>query len=81
MKQSKEQQAITKNFQNGAFYHRTDGGAEYLSTEFIECANGHREGISPFFARIDGGEFELFAAQLKNIGFNRIRINNVIIEL
>lgn len=78
-----QEQQITKNFQNGAFYHRTDGGAEYLSTEFIECANGHREGISGegWFARLDGCEFELFAARLKNMGFNRVRINNVTIEL
>lgn len=80
MKQAEK--AITKNFQNGAFYHRTSGGAEYLSTEFIECADGHREGlIAGTFARIDGGELELFPASLKNIGFSRIRINNVTIEL
>ena len=27
------------------YYHKTDGGAEYLSDAYIECANGHREGI------------------------------------
>ncbi len=39
------------------YYHKTDGGAEYLTDKFIECANGHREGIfegARYIVRIDG---------------------------
>ena len=27
------------------YYHKTSGGAEYLFDTFIECDNGHKEGI------------------------------------
>lgn len=27
------------------YYHKTDGGAEYLYDTYIECANGHKEGV------------------------------------
>ena len=48
------------------YYHQTDGGAEYYSTTFIECANGHREGTSDgVIMRTDGGEIEIFTEQLK----------------
>jgi hypothetical protein len=40
------------------YYHKTDGGAEYLSDTFIECRGGHREGDvndkTQFVVRIDG---------------------------
>jgi len=39
------------------YYHKTDGGAEYLTDKFIECPNGHREGVfegARFIVRIDG---------------------------
>ena len=40
------------------YYHKTDGGAEYLSDTFIKCRNGHREGIvndsTKYSVRIDG---------------------------
>lgn len=39
------------------YYHKTDGGAEYLMDTFIECDNGHKEGIfkdANFVIRIDG---------------------------
>lgn len=39
------------------YYHQTDGGAEYLSDKFIECDDGHREGIfegAKYIVRIDG---------------------------
>jgi len=39
------------------YYHKTDGGAEYLTDRFIECKNGHREGIfekAKYVIRIDG---------------------------
>ena len=40
------------------YYHKTDGGAEYLLDTFIECPNGHKEGAftddTKFVVRIDG---------------------------
>jgi len=40
------------------YYHKTDGGAEYLFDTFIKCQNGHKEGaITPktkYIVRIDG---------------------------
>ena len=40
------------------YYHRTDGGAEYLMDTFIECPGGHREGTvndkTKYIVRIDG---------------------------
>jgi len=39
------------------YYHKTDGGAEYLTDNFIVCPNGHKEGIfvgSKHIVRIDG---------------------------
>lgn len=48
------------------YYHQTDGGAEYYSTTFIECANGHREGtFEGVIMRTDGGEIEIFTERLK----------------
>ena len=45
------------------YYHKTDGGAEYLTDTFIECDNGHREGSTTsdtnICVRIDGGECEV----------------------
>lgn len=39
------------------YYHKTSGGAEYLTDKFILCANGHKEGIfngAKYIVRIDG---------------------------
>ena len=40
------------------YYHKTDGGAEYLLDTFIECENGHKEGgftdETKYVVRIDG---------------------------
>ena len=40
------------------YYHKTDGGAEYLFDTFIECDNGHKEGAktdkTKYTIRIDG---------------------------
>ena len=27
------------------YHHKTDGGAEYLTDKFVECPNGHKEGV------------------------------------
>lgn len=62
------------------YYHKTDGGAEYLSTNYVECPNGHREGTTPFFARIDSGVIQLFPAMVRELGFDRIVVGNVIIN-
>ena len=48
------------------YYHKTDGGAEYYSTTFIECPNGHREGTTEgVVLRTDGNEIEVFTENLK----------------
>ena len=39
------------------YYHKTDGGAEYLMDKFIICLNGEKEGIikgANYIVRIDG---------------------------
>lgn len=39
------------------YYHKTDGGAEYLMDTFVDCPNGHKEGIfegAKYVVRIDG---------------------------
>lgn len=40
------------------YYHKTDGGAEYLFDTFIETENGYREGVinknTRYIVRIDG---------------------------
>ena len=39
------------------YYHKTDGGAEYLMDNFIVCESGHKEGVfedSKYIVRIDG---------------------------
>jgi len=39
------------------YHHQTDGGAEYLMDTFIECPNGHKEGVfegAKYIVRLDG---------------------------
>ena len=40
------------------YYHKTDGGAEYLYDTYIQCKNGHKEGSitseTKYIIRIDG---------------------------
>lgn len=40
------------------YYHKTSGGAEYLMDTFIDCGNGHKEGVmnenTKIVVRIDG---------------------------
>ena len=46
------------------YYHKTDGGAEYLTDKFIVCPNGEKEGIfkgANYVVRLDG-EPELMTA-------------------
>ncbi len=56
------------------YYHKTDGGAEYLSDTFILCPNGHKEGTrtskTRFVVRIDGDitkDAEMFMAEGRNV--------------
>lgn len=47
----------TKHTPTPLYRHRTDGGAEYLMDTFIECPNGHREGVfknASIVVRLDG---------------------------
>ena len=53
------QQKEVKNRRNKMrlYYHKTDGGAEYLTDKYVLCANGHKEGIfkdAKYVVRIDG---------------------------
>ena len=39
------------------YYHKTDGGAEYLTDKFIICPNGKKEAVfegANYIVRIDG---------------------------
>ena len=39
------------------YHHKTDGGAEYLTDQFVVCPNGDKEGVienARFVVRIDG---------------------------
>jgi len=39
------------------YYHKTDGGAEYLTDKYAVCPNGEKEGIfkdANYIVRIDG---------------------------
>ena len=41
----------------GLYYHKTDGGTEYLTDKYILTPNGHKEGIfngAKYIVRIDG---------------------------
>lgn len=55
------------------YYHKTDGGAEYYSTTYIECANGHKEGTTDgVVMRTDGNEIEIFTNKLKAQGIKLV---------
>ena len=49
------------------YYHKTDGGAEYLSDNFIDF-NGHKEGCvnsdTKLLIRIDGNELEIIKEEI-----------------
>lgn len=55
------------------YYHQTSGGAEYLSTTFVECPNGEKEGtFEGVIMRIDGGEVEIFTRKLEKLGIKLV---------
>jgi len=51
------------------YYHKTDGGAEYLTDKYVLCSNGHKEGVfegAKYIVRIDGNikiDAELFVKE------------------
>lgn len=55
------------------YYHMTDGGAEYYSTTYIDCADGSKEGTSEgVVMRTDGNEIEIFTDRLKEQGIKLV---------
>ena len=56
------------------YLHRTSGGAEYYSTTFTQCPDGHKEGtLNGTCLRTDGDELELFSfEQLRLAGFKSV---------
>lgn len=55
------------------YYHETDGGAEYYSTTYIDCADGSKEGtFEGVVMRTDGNEIEIFTEQLKRMGIKLV---------
>ena len=55
------------------YYHKTDGGAEYYSTTYIECPNGHKEGTAAgTILRTDGNEIEVFTKKLEMQGIKLV---------
>lgn len=55
------------------YYHQTDGGAEYYSTTYIECPNGHKEGSTEgVILRTDGNEIEIFTRKLHEQGIKLV---------
>lgn len=55
------------------YYHKTDGGAEYYSTTYIECPNGHKEGtFEGVVMRINGDEIEIFTDRLNEQHINLV---------
>ena len=48
---------MEKTKQVKMYYHKTDGGAEYLTDKFVRCSNGHKEGVfenAKYIIRLDG---------------------------
>lgn len=53
---------IVNGIKTPLYYHKTDGGAAYLTDTFIEDEEGHREGSfekANNVIRIDGGELDI----------------------
>ena len=51
------------------YYHKTDGGAEYLTDQYVLCPDGSKEGIfknARIIVRIDGNIREDAEITLKN---------------
>ena len=55
------------------YYHETDGGAEYYSTTYIDCADGRKEGtFEGVVMRTDGNEIEIFLDRLHEQGIKLV---------
>jgi len=47
------------------YYHKTDGGAEYYSTTYVECPNGDLEGtFDGVVMRTDGNTIEIYSDRI-----------------
>lgn len=58
--------------------HKTNGGAQYYSTTYVECPNGHKEGtIEGTAIRTDNDELEIANyKQLLKAGFKVLVLPN-----
>ena len=58
--------------------HRTNGGAQYYSTTYVDCLNEKKEGtFEGVVLRTDGGTLELCNyKQLKKAGFDTLILPN-----
>ena len=48
---------MEKTKQVKMYYHKTDGGAEYLTDKFVPCPHGSKEGVfknAKYIIRLDG---------------------------
>ena len=71
------------------YYHKTDGGAEYLFDTYVKCENGHKEGTindkTKYIVRIDGDiekDAELNVRDEKDytIHVKRIQEGSILVE-
>ena len=56
-------QGITMRRTIKLYYHKTDGGAQYMTDKYIVCPNGHKEGIfedAEYIVRLDGSSELIF---------------------
>lgn len=55
------------------YYHKTDGGAEYYCAEYVECPNGHKEGlIGTAIFRTDGNEIDVYLENCVKYGIKLV---------
>ena len=48
---------MEKTKQVKMYYHKTDGGAKYLTDKFVRCPDGSKEGVfknAKYIIRLDG---------------------------
>lgn len=70
------------------YYHKTDGGAEYLTDKYVKCDNGHKEGVfagARFIVRIDGditkdAEISLKDYLCPSCGYNIAGLTNKVLK-
>lgn len=58
------------------YYHKTDGGAEYHSTTYVQCPNGEKEGTSEgVIMRTDGNNIIVYVDAIEAQGINLVMTN------